>query len=273
MSETFNAENRNARVTFPVRRCCSFCRNQGHNIQTCNDGRLYEFERLCIINYRETSRGNAFTNWLLQYSIENPNIVKTYAVRFCRCAIRNNICQCVDSILTRIINIVADVDPSQQVETPQQETPQIQEDILSVIQLSRVGITEMMLYSLLISSVENYGNIDLNPQDIIMQIMFMDMINQIHEEYIENRKFNIQRILNLECSPTDNCDCNICYESNEKCNFVKLNCGHEFCKECIKQTLKNVRTVEPQCALCRAKIQNFEFSSQLICDEFNDLIS
>jgi hypothetical protein len=249
-SETLNAENRNDRVTFPVRRCCSFCRNQGHNIQTCNDGRLYEFERLCIINYRETPRDNAFKNWLLQYSIENPNIVKTYAVRFCRCAIRNNICQCVESILIRIINIIADV--------VEQETPQFQQD--------------RILYSLLISSVENSGNIDLNPPDIMMQIMFMDMINQNHEEYIENRKFNIQRILNLECSPTDNCDCDICFESNEKCNFVKLNCGHEFCKECIKQTLKFVRTIdEPLCALCRTKIQNFEFSSQLICDEFNDL--
>jgi hypothetical protein len=72
---------------------------------------------------------------------------------------------------------------------------------------------------------------------------------------------------------TEQCECSVCYEGKEKQTFVKLNCGHEFCKDCIKQYLQNVRTENPQCALCRSEIKNIELTTQEIRNEFNDLIT
>jgi hypothetical protein len=93
----------------------------------------------------------------------------------------------------------------------------------------------------------------------------------MNEQIGHNRKFNIKTNI-VKCSQAEQCECSICYDAKEKETFVKLNCGHEFCKDCVKQTLKNVGTENPKCALCRAEIKDMELSSQTICDEFKDLI-
>jgi hypothetical protein len=88
---------------------------------------------------------------------------------------------------------------------------------------------------------------------------------------MQGRKFNIQTNI-VECAYTNECECGICYDSKTQPEFVKLNCGHEFCKDCIKQSLQNVRTENPQCAFCRSEINNMELTSEEIRNEFNDLI-
>ena len=68
------------------------------------------------------------------------------------------------------------------------------------------------------------------------------------------------------------CQCGICYEDCENKYFVKLDCGHEFCKDCIKQTLKNEKKLTPCCAYCRRDIKNFELKLESVKNEFNDFI-
>lgn len=58
-----------------------------------------------------------------------------------------------------------------------------------------------------------------------------------------------------------------------KKNFIKLDCGHEFCKDCIKQTLQNDRRKTPCCAFCRTDITNFEIKHESIKNEFDELIT
>lgn len=86
-------------------------------------------------------------------------------------------------------------------------------------------------------------------------------------------KFHIKTQLsknqyNLE----EKCECNICYEELEKKIFIKLDCGHEFCKDCIKKTLQNETRRTPCCAFCRADIKNLELKQASIKIEFNELI-
>ena len=66
----------------------------------------------------------------------------------------------------------------------------------------------------------------------------------------------------------------ISYEFNnlEK-QFIKLDCGHEFCKDCIKQSLQNERRKVPCCAFCRSNIKNFELKLESIKSEFDELIT
>jgi hypothetical protein len=269
MSAEFNAENRNAGI-LPTRRCCSFCRNTGHNISTCNNTRLLDFEQLCLT--RKASLGIAeFRNWLLNYSIENPNIVKAYAVRYCGCSIRSYMHVCVSHILERInrLNETSLLNSNREHSAEfNQRLRRSEENLLGLAELrNRLGSPTR----------ENLTNINLQDNisrgDLIAAVeFFRNFINSVYEEAIQNRKFNIQTNL-VECSQTNHCECDICYESKLKPEFVKLNCGHEFCKDCIKQSLKNVRTENPQCAFCRSEIVNMELTSQEICNEFNDLIN
>jgi len=272
MCAEFNHENRNARTVLPTRRRCSFCRNPGHNISTCNDRRLIAFRELCIDI--ESSLGYAiFRTWLLNYSTENPNIVRAYAVRYCNCPIRTYMHTCVNVILAQMRELNANdglrerVQPAEG-EEPQQARPQTEmprdNDDETLGRLITVRLSHMIgQYALFRGLTENR---------ITTSIMILDMINSIQDEITNNRKFNIQTNI-VECAHTNECECYICYDNKAKPQFLKLNCGHEFCKDCIKHSLKNVRTERPQCAFCRAEINNMELSSQAIRDEFNDLLN
>ena len=274
-SETLNAENRNAGLVIPVRRCCSFCRNPGHNILGCNDIRLYEFERLCIIRYRQNimMAPEGFYNWILEYSINRPNLVKSYAVRFCiSITIRHTIYACIDSIYLRIRNIVNNIDNVRQ----EQPTPQIPEPSLEEENSERGPENEQVLFQL--EPQSNRDNSDLinlihtrirDANDIALALLLIDMVNRYGRN---NIKYDIETKI-VDCSQTEQCDCGICYEQYEKQLFVKLNCGHEFCKDCMKKTLENVRTQNPQCAFCRSEIKHMELSNESICNEFNYLIN
>jgi hypothetical protein len=276
--EILNAENRNAGFAIPVRRCCSFCRNPGHNIQTCNDTRLYGFEQICIVKYRENIMLGAggFYNWILEYSVNRPNLIKSYAVRFCSgITIRHTIYACIDSIYIRIRNIVNAIDNNQQ-----EQTSQIPQAVLPPNTSEEAPNSSEMLHNIapqFLSERENTTTEQLinlirdgtrRSADIALALMFINMIQNLGRDDI---KYNIATKI-IESSHTNECECGICYENKQKKVFVKLNCGHEFCKDCVKEYLKNVTTEDPQCAFCRTKIKNMELTSQEIRDEFNELI-
>jgi len=58
-----------------------------------------------------------------------------------------------------------------------------------------------------------------------------------------------------------------------KKKIIKLDCGHEFCKDCIKETLQNNRRKTPCCAFCRKDITNFEIKHESIFNEFDEFIT
>ena len=210
--ESLNSENRNYGTTFPIRGRCSYCRIEGHNILTCNHYSLLLFQMRCLENYMILGSDINFKNWLLEFSIINRSLVKSYAIRWCGCSSRNNIIYCVETIVRKIRGVVSD----------------------------------------------NY----------------MEIINYANYEDSRNVKFNIQtKIVCCEKEKDENIECNICYENYEKKSFIKLNCSHEFCKECMKKTLKSSTTNSVNCALCRTEINEFEISNQEIIDEFDDLIN
>lgn len=235
MMQQINIQNTNDRI--PRQRRCSFCRNIGHNISSCYDSRLTHFEHLCNIKkFRLGIMG--FRNWLLIYAVENINIVKAYATRYCDCSMRNDINTHINSIIQKICQLD-----------------------------ERDEENELLHYSDSDSDSETQTEryVDIN----VASRIFIDILR--HQERNYNKKFYIQTKI-VECVNKNMCECGICYDEKIHQEFVKLNCGHEFCKECIKQTLKNVTTITPQCAFCRGEINKIEMSSEKIRDEFNDLL-
>ena len=90
---------------------------------------------------------------------------------------------------------------------------------------------------------------------------------------IIKRKHSIRSAV-VENNSTEKCECNICYEDYEKRCFVKLNCGHEFCGKCVKNSLeKTACDKKARCAYCRTDIINIEFSSEEDKSEFSDILT
>jgi hypothetical protein len=96
-----------------------------------------------------------------------------------------------------------------------------------------------------------------------------------HRVEREARKFNIATRVREENDEQIKIECNICYELCNNTNFIKLNCNHEFCKECIKNILKCCKSNfnEPCCAYCREKINAITYKNETIHEEFSDLIA
>jgi hypothetical protein len=145
---------------------------------------------------------------------------------------------------------------------------------ISMRQMARMGITELnQLYYVL--------------QD---EIALLPPVERHDNYYYANNPHNVERKYNItqtmvsisdksEDKDKDEDDqyavkeCPICYENVPGHNMVELNCKHEFCGECLSETLKTTsRNKEPTCALCRADMQTFTTHSQQIYDEIAPML-
>lgn len=280
--EYFNAENRNAGEIAVPRRCCSFCKRNGHYVNTCNHPRLRNFENICINEFKRLNSRVEFKNWLLEYSVQDITLIKAYAVSRCGVTLRTSIDLVMDSVVNRVVWLINQetirqrMHPTAEAQPPAPQEPVAQPAGSEIPELEFVTETTRMMFSLFGQNVLhiNSHNVlrDVSQNDILMSLMFLEMIGGIRNEHMQNRRFDIGAKI-VECQESEKCECNICYENCEKSIFIKLDCGHEFCKDCTKQSLKNVRTENPQCAFCRAEIKNLELSSQMILDEFTELLA
>lgn len=262
----------------PIVRHCSFCGLGGHRITNCFDPRLYEFERTLVtfiinnnitINSINSNGFNIFKNFLLERALETPNLVKAFAIKKCGSNMRQNIDTCIEHIIVYFMERqYHDNEINQRTSSEDQNQlnalrilssqPGFMESIRSLINLNR----EQQLRT---------------EQLILDYILFIDTIlqlNQINQnEEVLNRKFNIQtKISDKQENFDEICECVICYESYEKQNFVKLNCDHEFCKDCIIKSLQNERKLVVNCAYCRSEIKIFEIRNSSIREDLCEFI-
>ena len=269
MCADLNAENRNINTSV---RCCSFCRRPGHNITTCNSEPIRMFENSCLTYIRVLFLNNQnhkflkFRRFLFDEALNDPNLVRVFAIRRCGTNIRTNMDECIDRIINyfapnlRSLNVISEVPQPQQ--QPQEEALPRLDEIYS-----RRSIYE-------IASLLS----DRSPETLPNLILFMNMIINMRQQSLDeinlNRKFDIKTIISEEtCCTNENCECSICYDELSRKEFIKLNCGHEFCKNCIKQSLQNERKRKYCCAFCRSEIGTFEMYNESIKDEFTNLIS
>jgi len=95
-----------------------------------------------------------------------------------------------------------------------------------------------------VEDIMNYYNRNLEQEQNNKYERIINNINiEVSSDIIMNNDNNNSKL---------NCDCNICYETYDIKEFVRLNCNHTFCKGCIKNTIKtsiNINSV--RCALCR----------------------
>jgi hypothetical protein len=249
-------------------RCCSFCRRPGHNITRCNDQQILIFERETLNVIRSLTQENSqidlFRNYMLNYALHAPNVVKAFAIRNCGANARSNMSNCMELIIQYFISQTQNEETNNQ--TIQELNPEEQSNNLNFRRERRFGFSELSL---------PYYEMDRRTIDedesIIYAMMFIRMIRAINESVTLNRKFDIKiTISEKQDDLHEKNECIICYDEHKKQDFIKLNCGHEFCKDCIKQSLQNEKKITPCCALCRTNIINFEIKHESIK---NDLIN
>jgi hypothetical protein len=215
---------------------CSFCDGVGHNIRTCADTRIADFEEECqlsktICDFTEEPR-NSFKDWIIEYYlIVDREVVKAFAIRKCNCRIYSTI----DTIIANITNYIY----GDQEET---DTGLIQEFYNLLQTHGQEGEEEVE---------ENVEATD--------KFSIATTIEQIDEQ-----------------KGSEICECAICYEDGiPKKHSVTLNCKHKFCKDCFKGCLKSTAVYKdlPTCALCRADISAITVHSESVKGEFDDYLS
>jgi len=218
-----------------ISRCCSFCRQQGHNISNCNDERIINFGLECLIRKQvcdltADSKHN-FKEWVMNYYLTvDAEIVKAYGISKCDCRLRSSIYVIIEKIIDKMY-----------------PADYIEEDIIPIMQ------DDLMLTARILQFLRYYSQI--NP-----------------EELEANQRFNITTIVESldETKSAEICDCAICYgEDLQMKTFVTLNCQHKFCKDCLKNSFKSVQRV-PTCALCRSEITTIIVYNEIIKNELNE---
>jgi len=272
-----HSENRGATI-FPTNRitrlrsiargprCCSFCRVQGHTVSTCNDIRLRNFEDCCIIRQSIEPSVNSryqFKAWLLSTALNETLLVKTFAIRKCGASRQSSIHDCIEYIIHYFYNnnnnqtnlndsLLEDFIPLTE------NTTSNREDLLS----AAIG----MLY--ISNQTPTIEETEINDLEQIIN----EYVNYINSK--NKYKINMSTELELVEEQQHVCECNICYESYEKRNFIRLNCMHEFCNTCLK-TILTVDTDKiqlPCCAYCRANITDIVVRSEEIKTQFEEIV-
>jgi hypothetical protein len=269
MNIELNAENRNGNMV--TRRCCSFCRRPGHNITRCNSEiiNIFERETLNLIQLILSQGQENITNiaslrrYLLNKALEQPSLIRAFAISRCGLNSRSNMDACIIVIIQYFMtDLIENNNENIQETITSEETQDASNQMWSQFEFSEMGIRELLenehnLYAMMFADI----------------IRFIDTIRTISRTSQLNRKFHIKTKISEDQDDLDKkCECNICYEEREKKTFVKLDCGHEFCKDCIRQSLQNEQRQIPCCAFCRADITNFELKLESVKNEFNNLI-
>ena len=227
----------------PLRRC-SFCRQPGHNIAKCDSDRLIEFETICENAVRNMATPQIFKEWLSQNYTNDQLLLKTFAMRKCKVNSRTNIADCIDLITQYIFDRYKILEPDEDEETRELLHALDELQILAETDLTHID-----------------GDIELQVNEQYRQQYIQYMIDIIllfmtDREVAEPTNFNILADIDAtrnEESSVEN-DCSICWDQKETSKFVKLNCKHEFCNECIVKTIAANKHRNPCCALCRAEI-------------------
>ena len=109
-----------------------------------------------------------------------------------------------------------------------------------------------------------------------MREMFIAMMSRLVNRTLidENNKFQIVSTVNNNENEdiSQLCECNICYDEKELKNYVKLGCKHEFCKDCVINTMKTSNNNKLCCAFCRTEVSKIESRTKQVKNEIDNYI-
>lgn len=268
--DNLNAEHRGQINVLPPsliprrRQCCSFCHEPGHNITRCDDNRIREFELLCATQVVTMTHQHEFKNWLRE---QDEYMVKVYAIRKFRVSFSATTLYRINMITNFIYRTyVYNLDPERI------EREEFENDIMGFIEELTTVTHEELQENRRISEIQQFRAME----NMLMREMFISMMSGLISRTLRNdyNKFKIESIVNNnEDENTNNkCECNICYDDKELHQFVKLGCNHEFCKDCVINTMKSNDKNKLCCAFCRTEVTKIESRTDEVKNEIDNYI-
>jgi len=274
-------------------RCCSFCRVNGHNINNCNDERITDFENLCKakkemfddINSNRFESKNQFENWLMEYSTENINIVKAFSISRCNGLLRDTIDMNIIAITRHIYcqlyqeemeddnddDIPPLIDTSNDLFEQFHDTYWMNQDFIPFEARQPLADYSFTPHTGIIYNFLSNNSITIDPNALsnlsnqarykTPQIKVVNMTEELTDEKIDENLY-LQH------------DCNICYDTKDHYEFVKLNCEHEFCSKCVIETIKMCENTnkQPFCGFCRKDIDMIQTRSEEVKAEIDTIL-
>jgi hypothetical protein len=261
---------------------CSFCNSYTHNINSCRDPEIdHLYQRMKNIYLDIAVRQNAFDEGIIFRTeiarLFNLRQVRGVAIKYAHTIVaskgvmieriynyfRRNIIipQNGEQWLTRRIPLQDDILWYMDTTPDVPATQNMVQDIIQ--QLHFIGpYSQVMplIPSLIPREMQPQPQIQLQPQkfDIVL----------ILEDKQEEKEPKEEKEEKEEKKQIRECECSICYENIKTEDLIKLNCNHEFCGNCIKESLKlhNNIYVGPNCALCRETMTTFYVKKNDIYD-------
>lgn len=259
--DNLNVEHIGQYAIFPMlirrRNCCSFCRQPGHNITTCNSNRLRDFEAICSTQVLQTNTQDDFKNWLIENYMSEQLLLKTFAIKKFRVTTRNSIENCIDLITEYIFRIYKNTNETNEIEY----MDIFENDLITFIQ-TLANEREEMHENSRITEIQQYRAIE----NMLMREMFISLMSMSIDRTIRDESTKLQ-ILDVNTNENKNCECSICYDEKESQQFVKFGCNHEFCKDCVISTFKSSNNKRICCALCRAEVKEIEARTEQVKTE------
>ena len=282
-------------------RCCSFCKIPGHNIKSCNNIDLLIFHKDILIMRNlmlqaiaaqaiaeqaiaeqaieeqaiEQEQPNLFINYL---RIQPDNLINTLAVKECNILARDrnkNKEDCINAInfkyYQRYYNYF--INSNTNLNTPINRNINIKiylnEEIEKIDQVINPNPNHIPIPIPVPDQEEDFDLISVstyNSSDDDNEITWTidrtgTNINIMSKHDITLTLINIRENLLNEC--------NICYESYSNNEFIKLQCNHEFCHDCISKQLQNNKA---SCAFCRQDMKQFDIYDTNIYQQIHTFI-
>jgi len=194
----------------------------------------------------------AFKAFLLEYYLIHSFTLKTFAIVNCGVTMRatNPLI-----IILAIINYFYDYDLTDlDINQETSETP------FSSLEEEEINGLNFLIEYIFQNQHQISGvtNLNLNNIKIESQVIQDKKTETTQESYNNDNNEDVE--------------CGICYYTFNRIQFIKLNCNHEFCKDCTKNLLK-IYSNRPCCALCRGKIERITYKSTAVQKEFSDVIN
>jgi len=256
------AINNTAVVRRRAVRCCSHCGEEGHTIRSCDDDRIIELEAECARRIQHYTN-DEFTEFLNTEFETEPTLIRALAMKKCRATTKtskNEIVRAVSVYIRRTYVYGArDIYDAFNGHSAFSNNDGFREG-------ERDELTDIMVRSMAYAL----------RREMIIYRMTNVLMNFIQNEPNDNNiKINIISSVkndeNLDINQL--CECSICYEEKKVSNFTKFNCNHEFCKDCVINTIKLRRNANNICcALCRTEVKSVESKTNEVKAELDEYI-
>jgi hypothetical protein len=223
-----------------------------------------------------------FKEWLNQNYINNSHLLRAFAVTKLRSNSRVTVLESIDLISQYIFETYK----NPVVETVQEEEPPLPDDIEEdlMLVLSELRNIEHIQPLQDVAPVYNEQFVSSRRREYMRymaDVLVFTMLNNLLPTDGEEQLAVIPRpaIMSsiddkfVEDAVPLASECSICWDQKASDKFVKLNCNHEFCNECIIKTLAANKHRAPCCALCRGDINNITSRSVDVQNEISNAVA